>query len=237
MKDRAVIFDTETTGLLDAEGDRVIELGGVEIVGNLITGRTFHEYVNPGSRKVDREAYEVHGISDEFLADKPPMREVMPRFLDFVGDSPIVIHNAPFDMRFMNMETDRLKIARIGNEIVDTLTLARKLFPTSRNNLDALCNRYNIDRSQRKFHGALLDADLLAQVYINMLGLNRLDLGDRPIFGPQAAGAVSAMLSAGGQARPARPYRPSLLPTEEEMQGHGLFVDKKIKDPIWARFH
>ncbi|MDW9479026.1 DNA polymerase III subunit epsilon [Sinorhizobium meliloti] len=235
MKDRVISLDTETTGLSHKDGDRVIEIGGVEIIGNMVTGNHFHMFVNPGRRKVNPEAYEVHKISDEFLIDKPPMSVVMPKLIEFIGDSPLVIHNAPFDMGFINAERALLKLDPLPNEIIDTLTMARKMFPNARNTLDALCTRYGIDRSARVNHGAHIDAELLAQVYINMRGLNQLNLGDKSIESQSMNMAVAALVS-NTLDRPVRPARPAIFPSEAEIAAHAAFVEKKIKSPVWARF-
>jgi DNA polymerase-3 subunit epsilon len=237
MKDRVISFDTETTGLHHREGDRLIEFGAVEIIGNMITGNYFHMFVNPGRQKVHEEALKVHGITDQFLKDQPPMEEVMPKFLEFVGDSPVVAHNAPFDMGFVNNELAMLKMPPLRNRVVDTLTEARKLFPMSQNTLDALCRRYNIDTSKRVKHGAHIDAELLADVYINMLGLNQLDLGDNRISNQNMNMnmAVAALVS-NSLSRPVRPARPALLPSDAEIAAHAAFVDKKVKNAVWAKF-
>ena len=235
MKDPFITLDTETTGLKHKEGDRVIEIGAIEFDGSLPTGRTFHMYINPGRRKVDPDAFAVHNISDEFLRDKPDMKSVMPLFLDFIGDLPLVIHNAPFDTGFLNNELELLKMEKLRNRIIDSLDIARRLYPMSRNNLDSLCQRFGIDKSQRTYHGALIDADLLGHVYVNMMGHNQLDLGDHPLRAANMSMAVEAMVS-GGSSRPVRPVRPAIVPSEDEIALHAAFVDKNVKDPVWAKF-
>ncbi|MCS4089519.1 DNA polymerase III subunit epsilon [Rhizobium sp. BK176] len=235
MKDRVISFDTETTGLNHRDGDRLIEFGAVEIVGNMITGKFFHMFVNPGRQKVHPDAFRVHGISDEDLKDKPSMDEVMPQFLEFIGDSPVVIHNAPFDMGFVNNELAMLKMPPLKNKVVDTLSEARKMFPMGQNSLDSLCRRYGIDTSKRVKHGAHIDAELLADVYINMLGLNQLNLGDNR-FSSQPMNMAVASLVSGSLARPVRPARPALMPSEAEISAHSAFVEKKVKNPVWAKF-
>jgi len=171
---RQVILDTETTGIEHREGHRIIEIGCVEMVERRLTGRNYHVYINP-ERAVDSGALEVHGITDEFLADKPKFADVAAAFVEFVRDSEIIIHNAPFDVGFLNAELARLNgelnaelesIARV----LDTLALARELHPGQRVNLDSLCKRYDVDHSNRDLHGALLDAELLAEVYLAMTG-------------------------------------------------------------------
>lgn len=235
MNDRYIALDTETTGLLHKEGDRLIEFGCVEVIGNMPTGKIFHEYINPGRRKVHPDALKVHNISDEFLRDKPTMSEVMPSFIEFLGDSPMVIHNAPFDMGFINNELELLKMAPLPNKVIDSLDIARKMYPMARNSLDGLCLRFGVDRSQRTYHGALVDADLLAQVYIHLMGLDRLDLGDHPLRN-QAMNMAVETLIASGSSRPVRHPRPALAPNDSELERHGAFVDGEIKEPLWAKF-
>lgn len=246
MNDRSIAMDTETTGLSYKDGDRVIEIGCVEIIGNMPTDNHFHMFINPGRRKVNPEAIEIHGITDEFLADKPQMHDVMPKFLEFIGDSPLIIHNASFDTGMLNNELELLQKAKeakgmsfpqkLPNEIVDTLHIARRLYPMSRNSLDALCTRFNIDRSQRTLHGALVDSWLLAQVYIEMMGYNRLDLGDHPLRQQAMNMAIESLVSTTGS-RPVRPARPAVFPSESEATLHSQFVDKKIKDAIWGKYY
>lgn len=170
---RQIILDTETTGLEPADGHRIIEIGCLEMCARQLTGKTFHYYLNPG-RKVDNGALAIHGISTEFLADKPSFAEIIDPFLDFVADSEIVAHNAPFDIGFLINEIKLLardpKIFTNKVAVIDTLMLARKMFPGQRNSLDALCKRFKIDISARNLHGALLDANLLARVYLCLTG-------------------------------------------------------------------
>ncbi len=167
---RQVVLDTETTGLDPALGHRVIEIGGVEILNRRITGEAFHVYLNP-ERDIDPGAMEVHGLTREFLEDKARFREIAPDFLRFIADAELIIHNAPFDVGFLNAELARLDAGDLGKHclgVQDTLKLARELHPGQKNNLDALCRRYEVDNSGRSLHGALLDAQLLAEVYLAM---------------------------------------------------------------------
>ncbi|MEM8843718.1 MAG: DNA polymerase III subunit epsilon [Pseudomonadota bacterium] len=170
---RQIVLDTETTGLDVADGHRVIEIGAVEIINRLVTDHYYHQYLNP-EREIDAGAEEVHGISTEFLADKPKFIDVHEDFLEFVGDSELIIHNAPFDIGFLNHELNciehKVKDLRDICSVIDTLSDARKLHPGQRNSLDALCKRYEIDNSHRELHGALLDAQILADVYLAMTG-------------------------------------------------------------------
>jgi len=167
---RQIILDTETTGLDPAQGNRILEIGGVEIVNRRPTGRHFHHYINP-ERESEEGALQVHGITSEFLADKPKFREIVNEFLDYISGAELVIHNAPFDIAFMNHELrllDMKPVTECCAGVVDTLKQARELHPGKRNNLDALCERYQIDNAGRTLHGALLDAQLLAEVYLAM---------------------------------------------------------------------
>jgi DNA polymerase-3 subunit epsilon len=167
---REIVLDTETTGLDPANGDRVVEIGCVELFNTVPTSRTFHVYLDP-ERDIPEEAFRVHGLSYEFLKGKPKFVEIAQNFLDFINDSRLVIHNAEFDIKFLNSELKRCKLEAIEkNRVVDTLALARRKHPGSSNNLDALCSRYKIDNSKRSKHGALLDAEILADVYIELIG-------------------------------------------------------------------
>jgi DNA polymerase III subunit epsilon len=173
---REIVLDTETTGLDPLRGDRLVEIGCVEIFNRMPTGQSFHRHVNP-ERAMPEEAFAVHGLSTEFLADKPLFAEVVDEFLEFIGDAPLVIHNASFDVAFINAELDRLQRAVIPRErLVDTLLLARRKHPGVSNKLDDLCSRYAIDNSHRTKHGALLDAELLAEVYVDLIGARQSQL-------------------------------------------------------------
>jgi DNA polymerase-3 subunit epsilon len=170
---RQIILDTETTGLNPDEGHRIVEIGAVEMIDRQFTGNNFHQYINP-ERKVESGAIAVHGINNEFLADKPVFAEIMPKFIDYIKGAELIIHNAPFDMGFLNYEFRRVdpQVELIQNyvSVFDTLALARKKHPGKKNNLDALCKRYGVDNGKRDLHGALLDAILLAEVYLAMTG-------------------------------------------------------------------
>ncbi len=170
---RQIVLDTETTGLEVSQGHRIIEIGCVELIDRRATGRHYHQYIQPG-RRVDEGALEVHGITDEFLADKPPFAEVAADFVDFIEGGELIIHNAPFDLSFIDAEMLRLDSSWHGTanrySVVDTLNLARKMHPGQKNNLDVLCKRYNVDNTKRELHGALLDARILADVYLAMTG-------------------------------------------------------------------
>lgn len=225
---REIIFDTETTGL-DSREDRVIEIGGVELLNSFPTGRTYHVYVNAQGRSVHPDALAVHGISDAALADKPAFPEISASFLEFIEGARLVAHNATFDMGFINSEFARIGLPPIGPErVVDTLALARRRHPMGPNSLDALCKRYGIDNSRRTKHGALLDAELLAEVYVELIG------------GRQAALVLeTAIVSSGGAgqvvdivvARRPVPLPPRLSVVER--QAHDALVDALGEKAIW----
>ena len=226
---REVVFDTETTGLNAASGDRLVEIGCVELVNRVETGRTYHAYFNP-ERSMPPEAQAVHGLSEAFLADKPLFGDLVEDLLDFLDDSPLVAHNASFDFAFLNEELSRINRPDIAPaRMIDTLALSRTKFPGAKHSLDALCTRFGIDRSHRIKHGALLDAQLLAQVYIELTGGRQIGLGlaDAPLAAaPADAGRA---LTAPRVARPARPH----AATPEELERHQAFLTK-ISDPLWA---
>lgn len=227
---REIVLDTETTGLSPASGDRVVEIGCVELVNHVPTGRTYHVYLNP-ERQMSADAQRVHGLDDAFLADKPKFREEAENFLEFVGDGTLVIHNAPFDMGFLNAELERLGNKALSNAVIDTVQLARQKHPGARVSLDALCKHYGIDNSRRSLHGALLDSEILAEVYLELIG------------GRQVALALSAEMETIGGAQKsapdARPQRPVPLPprlTPEEQQAHTAFIAKMGEKALWALY-
>lgn len=221
---REVILDTETTGLSWADGHRIVEIGAVELVSRLPTGRTFHHYLDP-QRDMDAEVIRIHGITNERLKGMPVFADVVDKMLDFLGDAPLVIHNAGFDVGFINAEMGRVGRPPLANEVVDTLGLARKKFPGAQSSLDALCRRFNVDLSDRTFHGALLDAKLLSHVYVELTG------GLQPTLALTANGSGTDD-SPVGRATTARPAR-SFPPTEDELARHAAFV-KKIPGVLWA---
>jgi DNA polymerase-3 subunit epsilon len=227
---REIVIDTETTGLDAANGDRLIEIACVEIVNRIPTGREFHRYLNP-ERAIHRDAVEVHGLTDAFLKDKPLFKDVAGELLDFLGDAPLVAHNASFDMGFINAELQRATLPLLGvDRVVDTLALARRRHPAGPNSLDALCKRYGIDLSQRTKHGALLDSMLLANVYVELLGERQATLG----LGGQSAQEMTVHL----RAAPAKP-RPEPLPSRlsaEAEHAHRAFVDTLGGKALWLRY-
>jgi len=230
---REIVFDTETTGLSPLNGDRLVEIGCVELFNRVETGRTFHAYFNPG-RSMPSEAEAVHGLSDIFLSDKPFFHENCEELLDFIGDAPLVAHNASFDFGFLNAELELCGRPLICmTRMVDTLALARTRHPGAKHSLDALCTRYGVDRSLRIKHGALIDAQLLSQVYVELTGGRQigLSLAAETVAAPTRSDErimVSASVSA--IVRPPRPH----APTEDELARHAAFL-AEITDPLWNR--
>ena len=221
---REIVLDSETTGLSPDNGDRIVEIGCVELHNLVPTGATYHQYINP-ERPMPLEAFQVHGLSDEFLSDKPVFAEIVGDFLDFVGDARLVIHNAGFDMGFINAELKTLGFATIPmGQSVDTVKMAREKFPGAQASLDALCRRFNIDNSARTKHGALLDAELLAEVYLELMG------GRQRGFGLTADTDRSAA-SAAPVERITRPARDHAA-TDEELAAHREFL-KQLSEPVW----
>ncbi|AZN73527.1 DNA polymerase III subunit epsilon [Georhizobium profundi] len=226
---REIIFDTETTGL-DFRLDRIIEIGCLELIDHFPTGRSFHVYINAQGRPVHPDALQVHGITDEFLAGKPTFAQIAGELQEFFGDATLIAHNATFDISFINAEFERIGIAPIGREqILDTLVLARRRHPMGPNSLDALCRRYNIDNGHRTKHGALLDAELLAEVYIEMIGGRQTALGLEIEFGNNGGGrSVEIDISVMVRERPL----PSRL-TEMEQAAHARLVERLGKNALW----
>lgn len=222
---REIILDTETTGMDPASGHRVIEIGCIEMIGGARTGKFFHCYLNP-EREVPEEAFRVHGLSTEFLKDKPLFAEKVEEFLEFIGDADLVIHNAGFDMKFINAELAKVGFPAIGMErATDTVLIARKKFPGSPANLDALCKRFNIDASARTKHGALLDAELLSEVYIELLGGRQVTLS----LDPSSQTANTAHVHNDKQT-----LQPRHFPiAQEELDAHAAML-AKLKNPLWA---
>jgi DNA polymerase III subunit epsilon len=224
---REIVLDTETTGLDPLRGDRLVEVGCIELFNRMPTGQTFHRYFNP-EREMSAEAFAVHGLSTEFLADKPFFAEAVEEFLIFIGDAPLVIHNASFDISFINSELDRLKRPLILRErLVDTLLLARRKHPGVSNRLDDLCSRYAIDNSRRTKHGALLDAELLAEVYVDLIGARQSQL-------ILASESRAIRLDGSGETlrrQRAVPLAPRVTDAEREL--HRAFIATLGEKPIW----
>jgi len=225
---REIVLDTETTGLDALRGDRLVEIGCVEMFNHMPTGQTFHVYINP-ERDMPQEAFAVHGLSSEFLSDKPLFVAVADEFLEFIGDAPLIIHNASFDIGFINMELERLKRQAIPRDrLVDTLLLARRKHPGVSNRLDDLCSRYAIDNSRRTKHGALLDAELLAEVYIDLIGARQSSL--------ILAETQTASIRIVEVERRVRETPLSPRVTSDEIEAHRAFVATLGDNPIWREF-
>jgi DNA polymerase-3 subunit epsilon len=224
---REVVLDTETTGLDPKAGHRIVEIGAVELVNHLPTGSSQQIYINP-ERDMPAEAFAVHGLSEEFLADKPTFAAIAEAFLEFVGDATLIIHNAEFDMKFLNAELARLgRPALPAERAIDTVGMARRKFPGAQASLDALCRRFQIDLTDRTLHGALKDARLLSEVYLELIGGRQPGL--ELAAGKAAAMAAANMPMAQRTQRAARPH----APTAEEEAAHARFLEK-LKDPIWS---
>lgn len=226
---REIVLDTETTGFDPEAGDRIVEIGAVELHNHVATGRTYHQYINP-ERAMPQEAFEVHGLGDDFLRDKPKFAEIGQAFLNFVGDAKLVIHNAAFDMKFLNAELGWMGLPLLPfDQAIDTLLIARKRFPGSPASLDALCRRFAIDNSARTLHGALLDSEILAEVYLELIG------GRQPDFG--LASSTQSTKAGDQEEWRARP-RDTALPTritDEEEAAHRAFVEKLGEGALWSR--
>ncbi|MGC6485330.1 MAG: DNA polymerase III subunit epsilon [Candidatus Puniceispirillales bacterium] len=226
---REIVLDTETTGLKPEEGHRIIEIGALEMVNHVPTGKTLHLYINP-ERPIDPDAVAIHGITDERVANEPVFAEIADQFLDFIGTAKLVIHNARFDMGFINAELDRLgRPALPMDQAIDTLDMARRRFPGGQASLDALCRKFGIDNSHRDLHGAMIDTDLLADVYIELLGGRQPGLS---LAGPEstAASPDTPAVAASGE-RPYREPRPH-APLAAEREAHEAFIET-LDNPLW----
>lgn len=228
---REIVFDTETTGFKPSEGHRLVEIGCVELVNHVPTGAVYHTYVNP-QRDMPEGAFEVHGLSEQFLSDKPLFEHVADDFLEFVGDAPLVAHNANFDMTFINAELKAANKPTLPDgQSIDTLAIARKRFPGAQASLDALCRRFNVDNSSREKHGALLDAELLAEVYLELIG------GREPGLVLEEKKAAAEAARNGGPVTPRR-ARPTPLPsliTDDERTAHRTFVAEFGDKAVWLK--
>jgi DNA polymerase-3 subunit epsilon len=227
---REIVFDTETTGLSPLTGDRMVEIGCVELINRIETGRTFHAYFNPG-RSMPAGAEAVHGLSDIFLSDKQAFHHHCEELLAFFGDSPLIAHNASFDFGFLNHELGLCARPLVClTRMVDTLVLARQRHPGAKHSLDALCTRFGIDRSVRIKHGALIDAQLLAQVYIELTGGRQIGLSLAAVSSQVSEGAAASAAPIVARIRPPRPH----FAADEELERHAAFV-ATLADPIWNR--
>ena len=226
---REIVLDTETTGFDPESGDRIVEIGAVELIGHVATGKTYHQYINP-ERSMPDEAFQVHGLGDDFLRDKPKFAQIGQAFLDFIQDSKLIIHNAAFDIKFLNAELKWMGLPQIPwEQALDTLAIARKKFPGSPASLDALCRRFSINNDARTLHGALLDSEILAEVYLELIG------GRQPDF----ALSAQATRQVGGNNSDWIPQpRPTPLPprlSETEIAAHAEFVSKLGGDALWSK--
>jgi DNA polymerase-3 subunit epsilon len=230
MTKREIILDTETTGLSPLEGHRIVEIGAIELLNHLPTGKTFHVYFNP-ERDMPKEAEAIHGLSTAFLRDKPKFREKLKDFLEFIADDVLIIHNASFDMGFLNSEFAYCKVTAISpDRVIDTLMLARKAHPMGPNSLDALCRRYGVDNSRRTKHGALLDAELLAEVYLNLIG------GRQTVLGLQTSTPARKTIVAPSRSSPALRVQ-ELAPrlTDAELEIHIKAIDALGGSALWKQ--
>jgi DNA polymerase-3 subunit epsilon len=227
---REIVLDTETTGLSPASGDRLVEIGCVELINHIPSGRNHHVYINP-LRSMPEEAFRVHGLSEEFLADKPVFAAVADDFRAFIGDATLVIHNAPFDMGFLNAELQQAGQPPLANKVIDTVMLAREKHPGARVSLDALCKHYGIDNSRRALHGALLDSEILAEVYLELIGGKQVSLALIAETRVSGADAIAA--------RPVATRRPVALPSrvsQAERESHARLVAALGENSIWAQY-
>ena len=226
---REIVLDTETTGLDPGTGDKIVEIGAVELWNHLPTGKTFHKYLNP-ERNMPEEAQAVHGLTEDFLRDKPLFSQIVDDFLRFIKDSKLIIHNASFDMKFINAELELAKKSKLSGDIaIDTLSIARKKFPGSPASLDALCRRFNIDNSARTLHGALLDSEILAEAYLELIG------GRQPDFGLSDINTNDNKKLEENRQTTKRPEPLKRRLTEEEEKAHSVFVKKLGENSVWHK--
>ncbi len=224
---REIVLDTETTGFDPKTGDRIVEIGAVELMGHVATGKTYHQYINP-KRAMPEDARAVHGLGDEFLRDKPLFADIAQAFLDFIGDAPLVIHNAEFDMKFLNAELTWANLPKIPHDrALDTLAIARRKFPGAPASLDALCRRFGIDNSSRTLHGALLDSEILAEVYLELIG------GRQPDFGLGVASKEENAEATEAWTPKPRPTPLASKLTEAEREAHSAFVKTLGDASLW----
>lgn len=226
---REIVLDTETTGLSALSGDRIVEIGCIELLNHVPTGKHFHRYINP-ERAMPEDAFKIHGLSDTFLSDKPKYAEIIEEFCDFLGDATLIIHNAPFDIGFLNAEHTRLQWPVLKNGVIDTVMLARQVHPGARVSLDALCKHYGIDNSKRTLHGALLDSEILADVYLELIGGRQVGL---------ALGMSTTVVSLSPSGAKARArQRPTPLPPRLDAataSAHAKLLES-LKEPLWGAY-
>jgi DNA polymerase-3 subunit epsilon len=225
---REIVLDTETTGFDPFSGDRIVEIGAIELMNHVATGRVYHQYINP-QRDMPEGAFKVHGLSQEFLSDKLLFADIAEAFLEFAGDAKFVIHNAEFDMKFLNWEYGQLNQKPFGQDrAIDTLAIARRKFPGSPASLDALCKRFGVDNSGRDLHGALIDCELLAEVYLELIG------GREPGFKLGLSGSGDENAGGGIVRRAPRPSPLTSLVTDEERAAHEALVESLGEKALWA---
>ncbi len=228
---REIVLDTETTGFEPAEGHRIVEIGAVELFNHMPTGRTYHQYINP-ERPMPREAFEVHGLGDDFLRDKPLFTAIGRAFLDFLGDARLVIHNASFDMKFLNAELGWAGLPALPfDRALDTLLIARQRFPGAPASLDALCRRFGVDNSAREKHGALLDSEILAEVYLELIGGRQPDL----VLGGTARAPTHGAAAPADWRPPLRPVPLASRLTEDEAAAHAAFIAEMGDAALWLK--
>jgi DNA polymerase III subunit epsilon len=230
---REIVLDTETTGFDPSSGDRIVEIGAIELINHMPTGEEYHQYINP-ERSMPKDAFDVHGLGDKFLSDKPLFKDIAGDFIKFIGDTKLVIHNASFDMKFLNAELEWVNRPKLPmDQAIDTLEIARRKFPGAQNSLDALCRRFAVDNTEREKHGALLDSELLAKVYLELVGGRQPDL---VLAAGQQAQNTNAIVSENWKPAP----RPNKLPprlTEQEAERHKDFIKTLGESPHWSKHH
>ncbi|RUT30422.1 DNA polymerase III subunit epsilon [Arsenicitalea aurantiaca] len=227
---REIVLDTETTGLSPQAGDRLVEIGCVELINHIPTGRTYHQYINP-QRDMPEEAFRVHGLSEQFLSDKPVFSEVAGDFVDFIGDGTLIIHNAPFDMGFLKAELEGVGRPNLTNRVIDTVALAREVHPGARVSLDALCKHYGIDNSRRTLHGALLDSEILAEVYLELIGGRQVALA--------LVSETRVVLSHEDGSMPIARQRPTPLPGRldpDARAAHAALIEAMGEAALWRQY-
>lgn len=231
MESREICFDTETTGFDPKEGHRLLEIGLVELINGKRTGKYFHEIINP-ERDIPEDVVKIHNISNDKVIGKPVFKDIIDKLIEFIGDSPLIAHNAPFDMKFLDYEFELAGYKKLDNKVIDSLLLAKEKFPGQRNNLDALCKRFNIDESARVFHGALLDAELLADVYIELNGGSQKSLIDEKNIDKYTNNVGIDTILDKIKNNPVLKSR-CFINTEEDNEKHRNFIEKNIKNSIW----
>ncbi len=228
---REIVLDTETTGFSHQDGDRIVEIGCVELINHIPTGKTYHTYINP-ERDMPEGAFRVHGLSEQFLSDKPVFGSIYEEFLHFIQSSTLIIHNAPFDMGFLNAELVKINVSQLKNPVIDTVQMAREKHPGARVGLDALCKHYGIDNSRRTLHGALLDSEILAEVYLELLGGRQRGLNLATATRQKTPDMDATPVQKVGQ----RPTPLVLDISEQDKQAHEQLLNSLGDEPIWRKY-